>query len=237
MPNEESLKILKFRIKNLVNEERRIKFIVYIKPVLGEDEIFTNGNLKLENNNNTLLLKNIFSSEECFKNKIMYVMPDIKINSYTGNKQNFFGEGDILNPDSLYRNLDNSMGLGKNSCIGIEFILKLKKFEDKRFSIIIGQANNIEEINKIQDKYRPQNENNMIIIDNELEQTKSKWNNLLGSVNVKTPIQALNIMMNGWLAYQTLSSRIYGKTGYYQSGGAFGFRDQLQDAIRNEIYR
>ena len=140
VPCEESLKILKFKIKNLINEERKLKFVVYIKTVLGEDEIFTNGNLKLEKNDNILFVKNVLSSEECFKNKIMYIMPDIKINSFTGDKDDFFGEGDILNPDSLYRNLNNSSGLGKNSCVGIEFILKLKKFEEKKFNIIIGQA-------------------------------------------------------------------------------------------------
>ncbi len=231
VPNEESLKILKFRIKNLVNEERKIKFVVYIKTVLGEDEIFTNRNLKVEKDNNTLFIKNIFNNEECFKNKLMYIMPDIKINSYTGNKENFFGEGDILNPDSLYRNLDNSSGLGKDSCVGIEFILKLKKFEDKKFNIIIGQSNNINEIEKIREKYEIKIERKNDVINNELEATKAKWNNLLSSVSVKTPLPALNIMMNGWLAYQTLSSRIFGKTGYYQSGGAFGFRDQLQDAL------
>ncbi len=97
----------------------------------------------------------------------MYIMPDIKINSFTGNKENFFGEGDILNPDSLYRNLDNSTGLGKNSCVGIEFILKIKRFEDKKFNIIIGQANNINEIDKVKEKYEIGNKND--IIENELE--------------------------------------------------------------------
>ena len=64
-----------------------------------------------------------------------------------------------------------------------------------------------------------------------MENIKTNWNNLLSTVTVKTPLESLNIMMNGWLVYQTLSSRIYGKTGYYQSGGAYGFRDQLQDTI------
>ncbi len=69
VPNEESLKILKFRIKNLVNEERKIKFVVYIKTVLGEDELFTNGNLKVEKYDNTLLVKNIFLMKNALKIK------------------------------------------------------------------------------------------------------------------------------------------------------------------------
>ena len=60
---------------------------------------------------------------------------------------------------------------------------------------------------------------------------KNKWNELLGKVKVNTPYESLNIMLNGWTMYQTISSRILGKTGFYQSGGAYGFRDQLQDAF------
>ena len=54
---------------------------------------------------------------------------------------------------------------------------------------------------------------------------------MLGTVKVKTPDEALNILMNGWLVYQIISSRLYAKSSFYQSGGAFGFRDQLQDAF------
>ena len=114
---EDSLKIYKFKMKNLINEERRIKILVYIKTVLGEDEIITNGNLKVEKINNCLLIKNVFLREESFKNKIMYVMTDLDIISYTGEKENFFGEGDLLNPDGLYYHLNSSNGLGKNSCL------------------------------------------------------------------------------------------------------------------------
>lgn len=118
------------------------------------------------------------------------------------------------------------LGLGKNSCLGIEFIIKLKKFEDKTFNIVIGEANNQLEIDNIKNKYINEEK-----VEEEYNKTKTKWKDLLNTVTVKTPSESINIMMNGWLVYQTLSSRILGKTGYYQSGGAYGFRDQLQDSL------
>jgi len=198
---------------------------VYIKTALGEDEFLSNGNLKVEKNRNTLFVKNVFK-EESFRDKIMYITSDIKMNGFTGEKEDFFGEGSILEPDSLYSHLNGSSGIGKNSCVGIEFILKFKKLENKKFNIIIGEANNEEEIEKIEEKY-----NNQAEVEKENEKTKSKWKDYLSIVKIKTPNDALNIMMNGWLVYQTITSRLLGRTGYYQSGGAFGFRDQLQDAL------
>lgn len=225
VPNEDSLKILKLRMKNLINEERKIRFVIYIKTVLGEDEFLSNGNLKVEKNGNTLYVKNVFK-EESFKNKIMYVTSNQDISSFTGEKDNFFGSGGILDPDGLYTHLNNSSGLGKNSCLAIEFVLKFKKFEDKKINIIIGEANSEYEINVATDKYL-----NEQTVEEECEKTKTKWRDLLNIITVKTPIDSLNILMNGWLVYQTLTSRILGKTGYYQSGGAYGFRDQLQDCL------
>lgn len=225
VPNEDSLKVCKFRIKNLINEQRNLKIVMYIKTVLGEDESLTNKNLSVKKVKNTIQIKNMFT-ENCFKNRIMFIIPSIKINSFTGNKDNFIGNGDIQSPDALYINLDNTSGIGKNSCVGIEFLLKLNKFENKNFSILIGETNKQEEIEKMTEKY-----SNEESINGEYESTKQKWKDLLNTIIVKTPDESLNLIMNGWLVYQTISSRILGKTGYYQSGGAFGFRDQLQDTI------
>src|SRR5205807_3427206 len=64
-----------------------------------------------------------------------------------------------------------------------------------------------------------------------LQKVHNHWNNVLGVIQLNTPDPALNLLANGWLNYQTLASRIYGRSGFYQSGGAFGFRDQLQDVL------
>ena len=76
--------------------------------------------------------------------------------------------------------------------------------------------------------YKYSNVNNAI---SELEKTKRYWKETLGNIQVNTPVESMNIMLNGWLLYQTLCSRMLARSGYYQSGGAYGFRDQLQDCI------
>lgn len=225
VPNEENVKVLEFKIKNIINENRNIKMVVYIKPVLGEDEYFSNGNIKVDKKDNVILVKNVFADEN-FKDKIMYVSSNENINSFTGDKIEFFGNGSIEEPDSLYKVLDNKSGLGKDSCVGLEINLNLEKFEEKKFSILIGEENNIEKINQVVQKYQKEND-----VEMKLEEVKSKWNNILSVINIKTPSDSLNVLMNGWIVYQTISSRLFARSGYYQSGGAFGFRDQMQDCL------
>jgi len=225
VPNEENVKVMNFRIKNILNENRKLKLVVYIKPVLGEDEYFSNGNIKVEKKGNLLLARNVFADEN-FKEKIMYVASTEKISSFTGDKNDFFGNGNVDEPDALYKELNQNSGLGKASCIGFQIDLELGEFEDKKFCILIGEENSKQKIEEVVKQYE-----NEIDAEIKLQNVKSKWNNILSTINVKTPSESLNIMMNGWLVYQTISSRIFAKSGYYQSGGAFGFRDQLQDCL------
>ena len=225
VPNEENVKVLDFRFKNIANEERNLKFVVYIKPVLGEDEYFSNGNICVEKKENVLLVRNIFANDD-FKDKMMYISSNENIGTFTGDKTEFFGNGSLEEPDSLYKTLSNHSGLGKESCIGFEMNLHLDKFEDKKFSILIGEENSFEKINEVLEKYQKEFD-----VEVKLENVKSKWNNILSTISVKTPSDSINILVNGWLVYQTIASRILARTGYYQSGGAYGFRDQLQDGL------
>ncbi len=225
VPNEESIKINYFKISNLLKEKRDLKLLLYIKPVLGEDEIFTDGNICVKKINNILEIKNVFAEQE-FKNKSMYIISNEEIKSYTGEKENFFGNGNIEKPESLYRKMNEKTGLGKKSCIAIEILLHFDMLENKKFYIGIGEDENIEKIREIENKY-----NEILNVEKEYENSKRKWNNILDIIKINTPSESLNILINGWIVYQTISSRLYARSAYYQSGGAYGFRDQLQDAL------
>ena len=93
-------------------------------------------------------------------------------------------------------------------------------------TLMLGEEDEKEEIENKAQKYS--NIQNTL---EELKKEKDYWNNILRKIQVKTPVESMNIMLNGWAMYQTIVCRLYARTGYYQSGGAFGFRDQLQDAL------
>ena len=243
VPQEDSVKINILTLKNNAPKKKKIKIVYYMKPVIGEDEIKSDGYIKLqyEENSNVLIAKNLYNVDE-FKDTI-YISSSEKIKSFTGNKKNFFGKGGISNPAGLHHmRLDNDSGIGKKTCIAVELEVEIESFSDKKLSIILGADENMMVAKDTAYKYsKVQNCNT------ELDKTKSKWNELLGRVQVNTPYESLNIMLNGWIMYQTITSRLLGRSGFYQSGGAFGFRDQLQDALgtkfldsnilRNQIIR
>ena len=227
VPQEDSVKINILTLKNNAPKKKKIKIVYYAKPVIGEDEIKSDGYIKIEyeENSNVLIAKNLFNTDE-FKDTI-YISSSEKIKSFTGNKKSFFGKGGISNPDALYHmRLDNDIGIGKKSCMAIELEVEIESFSEKKISINLGANENMVVAKDTAYKYSKVQNCKM-----ELGKVKTRWNDLLGKVQVKTPYESLNIMLNGWIMYQTISSRLLGKSGFYQSGGAFGFRDQLQDAL------
>ena len=198
----------------------------YIKPVLGEDELKTNKflNIKFNKNSNTVFAQNISNSD--YKN-ILFVSSSEKIKSYTGIKKEFLGNGGIANPSGLkLDNFSNKFEISANEIIAIEFEIELESLEYKEISLVLGMAESIIQGQDLSYKYS--NLNNCI---QEYETIKKYWDNLLTRIQVETPEASFNILLNGWAMYQTLASRLIARTGFYQSGGAFGFRDQLQDAL------
>jgi len=227
VPQEDSVKVNILTLKNNAPKKKKIKIVYYVKPVIGEDEIKSDGYIKLqyEENSNVLIAKNLYNVDE-FKDTI-YISSSEKIKSFTGNKRSFLGKGGISNPDGIhFVKLDNDSGIGKKSCIAIELEVEIESFSDKKIAIVLGADESLMLAKDTAYKYsKVQNCNT------ELDKAKSKWSETLGKVQVYTPYESINIMLNGWIMYQTISSRLLGRSGFYQSGGAFGFRDQLQDAL------
>ena len=225
VPKNDSIKVQKLHLENKEIKRKKLKIVYYVKPVLDEDEIKSNEYLKLEYNekNNLLYLKNIAKQDSC----IMYISSNEKINSYTGNKNFFVGKGNLRNPEGINKlKLDNENSLWNNGIIALEFRIELESLESKDIIINLGAGEKLLECQDIAYQYNSLNKVNM-----EFSNTKKYWSDLINTIKVSTPLESTNILLNGWLIYQTMSSRLLARSGYYQSGGAFGFRDQLQDTI------
>ena len=207
VPKDENSKINILRIKNNTNNLRKINLIYKLDLVLGEDELKTNNyiNLRFDSIQNKLIAKSLYHID--LENEI-FITSNEKIDSYTGNENNI----NINNINSF----NNENSLGNGNTIAIKVNLELNSFEEKEIYFIIADK---QEKIKVNESYK------------KLEDTKKYWNNIVEKIKVKTPIESINIMLNGWVMYQTIASRLYARSGFYQSGGAFGFRDQLQDCI------
>lgn len=227
VPKEDSIKVQILKLKNLTLNKKKIKLIYYAKLVLGEDELRANGNIDItyDKNNNIIYAQNLYNTE--FKDDIIYVSNSEKIKSYTGNKDFFIGSGGLDNPEGLQKvNLNNENSLGQKPCIAYEIEVELESLSEKEIVFKLGAEETIIDSKNMAYKY-----NKIENCRQELENVKNYWKKLLEKVQVKTPIESINIILNGWDVYQTIESRLMGKTGFYQSGGAFGFRDQLQDTL------
>ena len=227
VPKEDTAKISILKLKNETPNKKKFKIVYYTKLVLGEDEIKSNGYIKIkyDANTNAMEIKKLYCIENI--NSDCFISSSEKIKSFTGDKSFFFGNGGIQNPDGLNKAyLNNDYGLGSKSCAAIEIEVELESYSEKEISLVLGAVENETETNELARKY-----SDISNCKSELQDVKNKWNELLGRINIQTPIESINIMLNGWIMYQTISSRMYAKSGFYQSGGAFGFRDQLQDTL------
>ena len=212
IPINEDVKINILKITNKTDKEKKLNLIYKIDDVLGEEELKTNGylNLKYNEKKDYITINNLYGQEV---SETVYIYSSEKTKAFTGNRNsiNIYGK----------ENLNNENSLGNNSCAAIEIELDLKAKEEKEIVFIIGTTEN-----SIDTKFKDINK-----CKEELLNTKKYWANLLGKIRVNTPIDSINIMLNGWSMYQTISSRLLARSGFYQSGGAYGFRDQLQDCI------
>ena len=226
VPEHDSAKVSILHLHNMLPQRRHIKIIFYTKVAMDEDEIKSDGfiNIDYDYNSNIILAKNIIN--DAFRNYV-YFSASEKINSYTGNGDEFFGSGNISNPDGIkIDKFSNTNSLNNDNIVVFELDITLETLEHKDISIVLGAEDSVLECKDMAYKYTN--------IDNcykEYECVKRFWENTTNQITVNTPDKTMDILINKWLLYQTLSSRFFGRTGFYQSGGAYGFRDQLQDTM------
>ena len=122
------------------------------------------------------------------------------------------------------------MDFGVPSCIAIEMEFEIDAYGDKEIVLSFGEEEEKEKIAEIAKKY-----SDVKTVKEELKLEKDYWNNILRKVQVKTKDDEIDFMLNGFAMYQTIVCRLFSRSAYYQSGGAFGFRDQLQDTLSKKF--
>ncbi len=148
--------------------------------------------------------------------------------SYTGDRTQFLGRNrSVSRPTALEReHLDLRTGVAMDPAAALQVQVELEKGGRAEVVFLLGQTENIGECRAVVSRYQTPDQ-----VQNSLAATQKWWDSVLGTVQVQTPLMSANLLLNRWLLYQSLSCRFWGRSAFYQSGGAIGFRDQLQDSL------
>ncbi len=225
---EAPVKYIVIKIRNHSGRQRRISATGYVEWVLGDlrDKYQMHTITELDERSGAILARNHYSNE--FENRIGFFDVDGTNKTITTDRTEFIGRnGTMSNPDGLNRaRLSGKTGAALDPCAVIQVAFTLGEDEEKEVIFRLGAGKSLPHVlDIIKASEGPE------VAHQALEKVYEYWKKTLSAVQIKTPDQALNILANGWLNYQTLASRIWGRSGFYQSGGAFGFRDQLQDVL------
>ncbi|MDR1391629.1 MAG: hypothetical protein LBJ09_00330 [Clostridiales bacterium] len=227
VPREDPVKIIFLSLKNLENSKKDLTLSYYVQVVMGAFPETNNRFIKIKKlKNGTIVAENKYNSS--FSKKIMFVHCSEKIFDFTNSRLEFFGNSklDKIPQGVLTEKLNNSTATEGEPCIALRLNIILEPNEEKKIVILVGEEENKAEILKLCEKYE-KIENT----EGELLKVVQNWKNITEKIQIKTPDESFNIMINSWLLYQTISCRIFGRSSNYQSGGAYGFRDQLQDSL------
>ena len=209
VPLNDNVKVNILELQNKDKSVKNLNLYYYIKPVIGEDEIKTNTNIDVFKEQNIVYANNMYGLVEGF-NDFAYVTCSEEINSYTGQKDMFLGNSGLVSPDGIkVKELNNKSGIGMNSCIAVQIKMNLEPSEVKKIAFVLGANENINDTKNIANKYQK--------IENcydELENVKKYWKEKLEVIQVNTPDDKLNFMLNGWCASTNKRLSIF-KRWYY----------------------
>jgi cyclic beta-1,2-glucan synthetase len=228
VPLDSPVKIARLRLRNQTDRRRRLSVTTYNELVLGVSHEKAAPFLVTERDKDSgaILARNTYNNE--FANRIAFTAMHPEPGSVSCDRRSFLGRnGHPALPAALSRTeLDGRLGGGLDPCVALQTVLDIAPGESREVIILLGESDSVENAREILTRYlEPE------AINEAYEGVVSQWDQILSSVRVRTPDVAMNVMLNRWLLYQTLACRIWARSAFYQSGGAYGFRDQLQDVM------
>ncbi|PKO65976.1 MAG: cyclic beta 1-2 glucan synthetase, partial [Betaproteobacteria bacterium HGW-Betaproteobacteria-14] len=242
--HDAAIKFSVLKVRNASGRPRRLSATGYVEWVLGDLRTKSAMHVATEVDpySGALYARNPYNTE--FPDRVAFFdagdasdAGDMK-RTVTCNRAEFIGRnGSLANPAAMSRtHLSGKLGTGLDPCAAIQLGFDLADGQEREIVFRLGLAgmpggdasnpDAILDANSLVHRFRGADAARRA-----LEAVWQYWNHTLGAVQVATPDESLNVLANGWLLYQTLACRLWARSGYYQSGGAFGFRDQLQDTM------
>ncbi len=229
VPMDHNLKLCKIKLKNNSNVARELSLTYYAELVMGVVREHTSQHIVtyLNEEKGYIYATNSYS-QHFGKLKAFLKLFGGSNESFTGNRSEFLGRGgSVESPEALKRvALSNDVGAGLDPCLAATTKVYLEPNMEIELVAMLGEDENVDSISNITSEFEDFEK-----VDSELREVRNYWNKLLHTLQVKTPDKSMDLMLNGWLMYQTVVCRIWARTAFYQSGGAYGFRDQLQDVM------
>lgn len=224
----ESVKFSVLKVNNESGRKRRLSATGYVEWVLGDLRAKSALHLvtEIDASSGALFARNAYNSE--FGGRVCFLDVDDNARSLTGDRTEFLGRnGSLGNPDALTRvRLSGRLGAGLDPCGAIHVPFELGEGQSREIIFRLGAGQDLEQARALARRMRLLGSARTA-----LAKVQNYWTETLGAVQVQTPDPAFNVLANGWLIYQTLACRLWARSGYYQSGGAYGYRDQLQDTM------
>jgi cyclic beta-1,2-glucan synthetase len=222
------VKIARLRIVNRSARTRRLSITHYLEWVLGSQRGRTAPFIvtEIEPTTSALIARNPWSID--FPARVAFMDMGGRQQTSTGDRAQFLGRyGSLAEPEALLKAgpLGNQVGGGLDPCGALQTVVGLQPGEETDIVLLLGQEASQSDAVALIERYR------RIDLDAALKAVTDHWEETLGTLQVKTPDRSMDVLLNGWLLYQTLACRLWARTAFYQSSGAWGYRDQLQDVM------
>jgi cyclic beta-1,2-glucan synthetase len=224
----EPVKLQRLRLRNDSIRHRKLSVTYYVEWTLGENRESSQMHIVThwDDEARALVARNRYHPE--YGDRVAFATINPPPESHSGDRTSFVGRNRSLSsPAAMGRtSLSGRIGAGFDPCAALQSVLELAPGETAEITCMLGQAESLDEVHERVLTYRES-----LAFETALSRTKAWWDGLLGTIEVHTPELSVDFLVNRWLLYQSLSCRIWARSAFYQSGGAYGYRDQLQDVM------
>jgi cyclic beta-1,2-glucan synthetase len=234
VPIDDPVRVAALTLTNLGDESRTLSVTQFIEWVLGDSRSKANQRVSTayDTSGRMLVARSYFNED--FPGHVAFLACDRKVHSFTADRTEFIGRnGTPAAPEAMKRTgLGGVTGRFHDNCGAIMSRLTIGPGQSAEIRFLLGECESLEQARHVVERHR-----DPAAVDRELARVSAQWSGVLDTLTISTPDDTFDAMANGRALYQALACRIWGRTALYQSSGAFGFRDQLQDVMALTLAR